>query len=83
MNVWLITGLVLLVALVPCAITCLRGKPTDRLVGLEMGGIILSLELVVLAQGFARVPFYDLAVALSLLSFGGGLVFARFLERWL
>ncbi|MFY0576151.1 monovalent cation/H+ antiporter complex subunit F [Cystobacter fuscus] len=83
MNAWLVSAAVLLVALVPCAITCLRGKPTDRLVGLEMGSIILTLELILLAQGFHRVPFYDLAVAMALLSFGGGLVFARFLERWL
>ncbi|WNG26434.1 hypothetical protein F0U62_22200 [Cystobacter fuscus] len=83
MNAWLVSAAVLLVALVPCAVTCLRGKPTDRLVGLEMGSIILTLEFILLAQGFHRVPFYDLAVALALLSFGGGLVFARFLERWL
>jgi multicomponent Na+:H+ antiporter subunit F len=83
MNAWLVSAAVLLVALVPCAVTCLRGKPTDRLVGLEMGAIILTLELILLAQGFQRVSFYDLAVALALLSFGGGLVFARFLERWL
>lgn len=82
MNAWLISAAVLLVALVPCAVTCLRGEPTDRLVGLEMGSVILTLELILLAQGFQRVPFYDLSVALALLSFGGGLVFARFLERW-
>lgn len=82
MNVWLVCAGVLLVALVPCAVTCLRGPPTDRLVGLQMGSLILTLELILLAQGFQRVPFYDLAVALALLAFGGGLVFARFLERW-
>lgn len=83
MNAWLVAAAVLMVALVPCIVTSLRGKPTDRVVGLEMGAIILTLELILLAQGFQRVPFFDLAVALALLSFGGGLVFARFLERWL
>ena len=39
--------------------------------------------LLLLAEGFGRAPFTDLAVALALLSFGGGLVFARFLERWM
>jgi multisubunit Na+/H+ antiporter MnhF subunit len=29
------------------------------------------------------LPFYDLALAAALLAFGGGLVFVRFLERWL
>jgi multicomponent Na+:H+ antiporter subunit F len=54
-----------------------------RLIGLEMAGMIISLLLVLLAEGMHRPPFYDLALAVALLSFGGGLVFARFLERWL
>jgi multisubunit Na+/H+ antiporter MnhF subunit len=33
--------------------------------------------------GFGRYPFIDLGLAVALLSFGGGLVFARFLERWM
>ena len=41
------------------------------------------LILILLAQGMNRPSLYDLALALSLLAFGGGLVFARFLERWL
>jgi len=38
---------------------------------------------MLLAHGFQRFPFYDIALAAALLSFGGGLVFIRFLERWL
>jgi multicomponent Na+:H+ antiporter subunit F len=38
---------------------------------------------MLLAEGFGRLPFFDLALTLALLSFAGGLVFARFLERWL
>jgi multicomponent Na+:H+ antiporter subunit F len=37
----------------------------------------------VLAQAYDRSIFFDLALALALLSFAGGLVFARFLERWI
>jgi len=48
-----------------------------------MAGMIVTLLLVMLAEGMSRVNFYDLALALALLAFGGGLVFARFLERWL
>ncbi len=83
MNVWLTGSTVLLFALVPCGIASFRGDAMERLVGLEMAGMVATLLLVMLAQGMGRVNFYDLALALALLSFGGGLVFVRFLERWL
>jgi multisubunit Na+/H+ antiporter MnhF subunit len=83
MNAWLACATVLLFCLVPCGIVVFRGPAIDRLVGLEMAGLVDTLLLVMLAQGFHRIPFYDLALALALLAFGGGLVFARFFERWL
>ena len=83
MNVWLLGAAVLLFALVPCGIASFRGDTVERLVGLEMAGMIVTLLLVMLAEGIGQVNFYDLPLALALLSFGGGLVFARFLERWL
>ncbi|MGI9103210.1 MAG: monovalent cation/H+ antiporter complex subunit F [Terriglobales bacterium] len=83
MNVWLLAAAVLLFTLVPCGIAAFRGTPVERLVGLEMADIMVCLLLILLAQGMNRPGLYDLALALSLLAFGGGLVFARFLERWL
>jgi multicomponent Na+:H+ antiporter subunit F len=82
MNVWLLCATVMLFTLIPCGIIVFRGSPMDRLVGLEMAGMVEALLLILLAQGFHRIPFYDLALALGLLAFGGGLVFTRFLERW-
>jgi multicomponent Na+:H+ antiporter subunit F len=82
-NAWLVAAAVMLFCLVPCGIIVFRGSPMDRLVGLEMAGLVNSLLLILLAEGFHRIPFYDLALAMALLAFGGGLVFARFLERWL
>jgi len=82
-NVWLVATLALLAGLVACGIVCLRGDVVDRLVGLEMAGVVVTLALLLLAQGFGRVVYVDLALALALLSFAGGLVFARFLERFL
>lgn len=82
-NVWLWAAAALMLALIPCGVTCFRGKPADRLVGLEMTGVVITLDMVLLAEGFQRSPFYDLPLTLALLSFGGGMVFARFLERWL
>lgn len=83
MNVWLAGTLALCVGLVPCAAVCLRGRdPCDRLVALEMAAVTVCLALVMLAEAMQRPLFLDLALTQALLSFGGGLVFARFLERW-
>jgi multicomponent Na+:H+ antiporter subunit F len=83
MNVWLACAAILLVALVPCGWVCLRGDPVRRLVGLELAGVVVALELELLAQATHRAYLYDLALAQSVLTLGGALVFARFLERWL
>ncbi len=79
----MVATLALLAGLVPCGIACLRGDVLDRLVSLEMAGVVVTLVLLLLAQVFGRVIYLDLALALALLSFAGGLVFARFLERFL
>lgn len=83
MNIWLFAAFGLLVSLAPCAMICLRGEPIDRLVGLELAGILNALLFVCLAEGTGRTSFLDVALALGLLTFGGGLVFARFMERWI
>jgi multicomponent Na+:H+ antiporter subunit F len=83
MNVWLIAAGAMLLCLVACGVVCLRGDTFSRLVGLEAAGLIATLVFLLLAEGFHRPPFTDLAVALALLSFGGGMVFVRFLERWM
>lgn len=83
MNAWLLAATAFVFALVPCGIVCFRGTPMERLLGLEMAGILTSLILLLLAQGFGNPNFYDLGLTMALLAFGGSLVFVRFLERWL
>ena len=83
MNVWLAAAVAASTALVPCADMSLRGSPERRLVGLEMTTIIVTIVLVLLTIGFGRLPFVDLPLALAIMSFGGGLVFARFLGKHL
>jgi multisubunit Na+/H+ antiporter MnhF subunit len=82
MNAWLIGATVLLFGLVPCAIVIVRGSVLEALVGLQMAGILQTIVLLLLAEGFHRPPFFDLALTLALLALAGGLVFARLLERW-
>ena len=83
MNLWLLAGSAVSAALVPCAFVSLRGKAEQRLVGVEMAGLLITIALVLFTVGFGRLPFIDLALTLAILSFGSGLVFARFLEKHL
>jgi multisubunit Na+/H+ antiporter MnhF subunit len=82
MNAWLIATTVVLLGLVPCLIMMLRGSVVEALVGLQMAGVLETVVLLLLAEGFHRPPFFDLALVLALLALTGGLVFARMLERW-
>jgi multisubunit Na+/H+ antiporter MnhF subunit len=82
MNGWLIAATVLLLGLVPCAVVILRGSIVEALVGLQMAGVLQTVVLLLLAEGYRRPPFFDLALVLALLTLAGGLVFARMLERW-
>lgn len=83
MNAWLVAATALLLGLIPCGIVMLRQGIVEALVGLQMAGIVETVVLLLLAEGFRRPAFFDLALALALLSLAGGLVFARMLERWL
>ncbi len=83
MNVWLCSAGLLMLAWIPCAVVCMKSKLEDRLAGLEIAGVIETILLVLLAEAFHRPAFFDLALTAALLSFGGGMVFARFLERWI
>lgn len=69
--------------LLPCAWMCLRGSAERRLVGLEMTGILVTILLMLLTEAYGRLPFIDMPLTLAVLSFGAGVVFARFLEKHL
>ncbi len=83
MTAFLLAGGLLVAGLLPAAVAVFRGDAVERLVALELAGVLVTLALAALAIGMGRPAYLDLAVAASLLSFGGGLVFSRFLERWL
>lgn len=82
-NPWLIAGALVSASLLPCADMCLRGSPERRLVGVEMAGVLITIAMVLLTVGFGRSIFIDLPLALAVMSFGSGLVYARFLEKHL
>jgi multisubunit Na+/H+ antiporter MnhF subunit len=82
-NAWLWAATALLVAMAPCGAACLRGGPVDRAAALQVAGAVTTLDLLLLAEGFDRAPFTDLALVLAFVTFVSSLAFARFLERWL
>jgi multicomponent Na+:H+ antiporter subunit F len=81
-NGWLIAATVTLAGLAPCLWVAMRGTIVSALAALELASTITTLVLVLIAQGLHRDTFMDLAVVSAVLSFAGGLCFARFLERW-
>lgn len=83
MNPWLLCSFILLFLMIPCFIVCLRGDVVNRFVALQAASAMTAIVLLLLAEGYSRASFVDLALTMALLAFGGGLVFARFLERWL
>jgi multicomponent Na+:H+ antiporter subunit F len=82
-NVWELAAEVTIFALVPLAWLALRGDPRQRLVAFYMTGVVVTLLLMMLTMAFNRMPMMDLAITLALMSFGGGIVFARFFARHL
>ena len=83
MNVWLIASLALTLLLVPCAVAIVRGDLVDRLVALEAASTIAVLDLLTIEEGLQRQSFFDLSLALAVLSVTSTLLFASFRRRWL
>jgi multicomponent Na+:H+ antiporter subunit F len=83
-NVWLVAATVLLAGLVPCGWVLLRGRIEDALVAVELVSTLVTVVLLLLAEGFHRSIYFELALVLAAMSFVGGLVFVRFIgDRWL
>jgi multicomponent Na+:H+ antiporter subunit F len=83
MNFWLISAAILLLCMIPCGWICMRGSVMERFVSLQMGQILTVLILMLLAEGYSRSIYFDLSLVLAVLAFASGLVYVRFLERWL
>jgi multisubunit Na+/H+ antiporter MnhF subunit len=83
MNPWFLAAIVLVGGLVICGLVILKAPLMDRLVALNLSGILMILIFVLLAQGSGQSMLYDLALTLAVLALPGILVFIHFLERWL
>ncbi|HJU11457.1 MAG TPA: monovalent cation/H+ antiporter complex subunit F [Candidatus Binataceae bacterium] len=83
MNIWLLAAALLQAGIVVCGIVSVRSGLLRSLVAMEMASAIAVLTVICLAEAVGRPAWFDLAVALGLLSFPSGMVFLIFLERWL
>ncbi|TMM13179.1 MAG: hypothetical protein E6F98_06640 [Actinobacteria bacterium] len=83
MNAFEISAAALLFGFVPLGIVAVRSRPIDGLVALEAAGVLATLVLLCFAEGFHRSFEYGLAVVAAVASWTSGLIFARFLGRWL
>jgi multisubunit Na+/H+ antiporter MnhF subunit len=81
MNEWEIAAVVLGFALLPCIGVCLLAEAKHGLVSLQVGGVLASTIVMLLAEGFHRQPFIDLAIVMVPMSLVGALLFARLMER--
>ncbi len=83
MNVWELASEVMIFALFPLTWIAVHGEVRQRLVAFYMAGVVITSLLMLLTMAFHRMPMMDVALTLALMSFGGGIVFARFLARYL
>jgi multisubunit Na+/H+ antiporter MnhF subunit len=81
MNEWEIAAVVLIAALVPCVGVAVFADALAALIAVELCGVLSTVVLVLLSEGFHRQPFVDLAVVLAVLSVVGSLTFARLIEK--
>jgi multisubunit Na+/H+ antiporter MnhF subunit len=82
-NAFEVAGTVLLAAFAPLLWCAFTRRAIDGLIALELAGTLTVLVLLCFAQGFHRSFEFDVAVVAAVLVWAGGLVFARFLGRWL
>jgi multisubunit Na+/H+ antiporter MnhF subunit len=80
MNEWELAAIVLMAAMVPCVGVCVFASAAAALAAMEVTSTLATTALIVLAEGFHRQPFIDLALVLAVLSVVGALAFARLME---
>jgi multisubunit Na+/H+ antiporter MnhF subunit len=81
MSVWMACAAVLVGLLVPLAAVAALGTASDGLVALQMGSIVATVALLVMAEALDREILADLSLVLGVSSFIGGLAYATLLER--
>lgn len=80
MSAWLLGSVVLLIGgMAPAGWMAARGTAAERLVGLELGSVVATLELMLFAQAVNDSLYFVVPLVLALMSFAGTLVYTRLL----
>jgi multisubunit Na+/H+ antiporter MnhF subunit len=82
-NAFTVAATALLCGYLPLGYVVARRRPIDGLLALELTGTIGVLVLLCFAEGFHRSFVDTVAIMAALVSWLGGMVFARFLGRWM
>ena len=83
MSAFLITAIVMLIAMVPAAVVVARGGVPDAVVAFQGIASAIVMVLALIAEGFNRSGEFELPMLSAVLLYGSGLVFVRFMERGL
>ena len=73
--------MLLVVGMLPAVVVAGRGRVLDRLAGLAMAGVVATLDILLLSEGYQRSSYVDAGLVLAALSLTGSLVFARLVVR--
>lgn len=79
---FLAAAIALLAGWVPLIVGCVRASVIDGLVVVELAGTLVTLVLVCLAVGLHQPGFAPVALISALCAIVGGLVYARYLDRY-
>jgi multicomponent Na+:H+ antiporter subunit F len=82
-TLWLAAAAAFLVLGVAAGLRTVRGSVMDRVVAMQLTSTLASIALLLLAQGFDRDVYFDLAIVFAVMSIVGTLVYLRALEWWL
>lgn len=80
-NVLLAAAAAMLAAATPLGIVLWRGPTTAALVAYEVLSVLTVMVVVLMPGGFGHAAQFEAPAVLAFVLFGGGLVFARALER--
>lgn len=81
MNGWELAAVVLCAGVGGCLGVAVLAGEVHGLAAVEVASTLLTTVLMLLAEGFHRQPFIDLALTFAFVSVVGALVFARMMER--
>ena len=81
MSVFIIAAVLLfLIILISIARLILGPSIADRVISVDTANTVAISALIVLAVAYKQAMFIDIAIVYAMLSFGGTIYFARYLE---